>query len=46
MIGTIIIGSLFGLIGFMLGFQVCASVIKKGYKVETKGINTISITRP
>lgn len=42
----IIVGIVCTLAGFWFGFTFCASLKKKGYEVESKDINTISITPP
>lgn len=42
----IIVGIVCTLAGFWFGFIFCASLKKKGYEVESKNINTVSITPP
>ena len=42
----IIVGIVYTLAGFWFGFIFCASLKKKGYEVESKNINTVSITPP
>lgn len=42
----IIVGIVCTLTGFWFGFIFCASLKKKGYEIESKNINTVSITPP